>query len=495
MTDGFPDEGAKNVPLAVDLDGALIRTDMLGESALAGFRAAPLSALRWPLWLARGKAHLKRRLAENFAFDPAALPYHQPLLDWLRQQKQAGRALALCTASDQAVAQAIADHLGLFDEVIASDGNANLKGQAKADALCARFGPRGFDYAGNDAADLAVWRQARRAIVVNASAAVLRRARQQAAGAQAEPLAFERERAGPLQRLRVWARALRLHHWVKNILLFAPLLAAHHWSDGPGWLKALLGFAAFGLCASAVYLANDLLDLESDRRHPRKRSRPLAAGTLRMGRALLAAPLLLAASAAIAVQIGAGFAAWLAVYFALTCAYSLLLKRLILVDCLTLGILYTLRVVAGAAAAQVPMSFWALTFCGSLFLSLALVKRYAELLVQQAAGREQAHGRGYLTGDAPVLLALGVAAGYMAVVVLALYLNSEAVRQLYRTPGLLTLAVPIVVYWVSWVWLQASRGRMHDDPLMFAFKDPSSLVAGLLFALVMAAGSSITWPW
>jgi len=486
MTAGPPDEGEQNLPLAVDLDGTLIRADMLCESALACLRVAPLSALRWPFWLARGKAYLKRRLGEGIAFDPAVLPYHKPLLDWLRQQRQAGRRLALCTASDQAVAQAIANHLGLFDEVIASDGATNLKGQAKADALCARFGPRGFDYAGNDAADLAVWRQARRAIVVNASAAVLRRARAQG---NAQPV-FERERAGP----RVWARALRLHHWVKNVLLFAPLLAAHHWSDGASWLKALLGFVAFGLCASAVYLSNDLLDLESDRHHPRKRSRPLAAGTLRIPQALLAAPLLLAASALIAGQVGAGFAAWLGLYFALTCAYSLLLKRLILVDCLTLGILYTLRVVAGAAAAQVQMSFWALTFFGSLFLSLALVKRYAELLAQRAAGREHAHGRGYRTADAPVLRSLGVAAGYMAVVVLALYLNSDAVRQLYRAPGLLALAVPIVVYWVSWVWLCASRGRMHDDPLMFAFKDRASLMAGALFALVMAAGS-IAWPW
>ena len=486
MTAGPSDEGAQNLPLAVDLDGTLIRTDMLCESALARLRAAPLSALRWPFWLMRGKAYLKRRLSEGVAFDPAVLPYHQPLLDWLRAQRQAGRPLALCTASDRAVAQAIADHLGLFDEVIASDGATNLKGQAKADALCARFGPRGFDYAGNDAADFAVWRQARRAIVVNASAAVLRRARSQL---DAQPV-FERERAGP----RTWARALRLQHWVKNVLLFAPLLAAHHWGDGAGWLKALLGFVAFGLCASAVYLGNDLLDLESDRHHLRKRKRPLAAGTLRIPQALLAAPLLLAAGAALAWQVGAGFAAWLAVYFALTCAYSLRLKRLLLVDCLTLCILYTLRIVAGSAAARVPISFWALTFFGALFLSLALVKRYAELLAQQAAGRERAHGRGYLTDDAPVLRSLGIAAGYMAVVVLALYLNSDAVRQLYRTPELLTLAVPIVVYWVSWVWLCASRGRMHDDPLIFAFSDRASLIAGALFALVMAAGS-IGWPW
>jgi 4-hydroxybenzoate polyprenyltransferase/phosphoserine phosphatase len=469
------------IPLVVDLDGTLIRADMLHESAVRRFRADPLSLPRWPLWLARGKAYLKQRLTEGIAFDPAALPYNGALLDWLQTQRQAGRRLVLCTASDQHLAQAIADHLGLFDEVLASDGNVNLKAEAKAAALTARFGPRGFDYAGNDEADFAVWSAARRAIVVNASGALERRAR-----ARFDvQTAFGRERAG----WRVWLRALRLHHWVKNVLLFVPLLAAHHWFDGAGWLNALLGFLAFGLCASSVYLTNDLMDLESDRRHPRKRQRPLAAGALSIPAALAAAPLLLAASYLIAWLVNPRFVAWLTIYFVLTCAYSLGLKRLTLVDCLTLAILYTLRIIAGSMAVRVPMSFWALTFSGALFLSLALVKRYAELLVQQSAGREVAHGRGYVTGDAPLLRSLGVAAGYMAVVVLSLYLNSDMVRQLYRTPQLLALAAPIVVYWVSWIWLCAARGQMHDDPLVFAFKDRASLIAGLLFALVMAAGN------
>jgi 4-hydroxybenzoate polyprenyltransferase len=473
-------------PLVVDLDGTLILTDMLHESAVRRFRAQPLSVLHWPGWLARGKAHLKQQLAGGAGFDPAALPYNGALLDWLQAQRQAGRRLVLCTATDQALAQAIADHLGLFDEVMASDGATNLKAQAKAAALVQRFGLRGFDYAGNDEADLAVWSQARRAIVVNARASLEQRARARFDVAAV----FPRARAG----LRTWARALRLHHWVKNALLFVPLLAAHHWSDGAGWLNALLGFIAFGLCASSVYLANDLLDLESDRHHPRKRRRPLAAGALPIPAAVLATPLLLAASYLIAWQVSTAFVAWLTIYFGLTCCYSLGLKRLILVDCLTLAVLYTLRIVAGTVAVQVPMSFWALTFSGALFLSLALVKRYAELLVQKAAGRDKAHGRGYVTSDLPVLRSLGVAAGYMAVVVLALYLNSPAVRQLYRTPELLALAVPIVVYWVSWLWLCATRGQMHDDPLVFAFKDRASLVAGALFALVMVAGN-LAWPW
>jgi len=475
-------------PLVVDLDGTLILTDMLQETAVRRFRAEPLSVLRWPLWLARGAlAGFKQRMIEGQpAIDPAALPYNRPLLDWLQAQKQAGRRVVLCTASDQRLAHAIADHLGIFDEVMASDGTTNLKAEAKAAALVARYGPRGFDYAGNHRADLPVWRDARRAIVVNAPAALERRALQRFDVAAV----FPRERAGA----RTWTRALRLHHWVKNVLLFVPLLAAHHFADGPGWLNAWLAFLAFGLCASSVYLANDLLDLESDRRHPRKRHRPLAAGALTIPAALAAVPLLVVASYLIAWQINLEFVAALTVYFALTCCYSLGLKRLVLVDCLTLAILYTLRIIAGAVAASVPISFWALTFCGALFLSLALLKRYAELLVHKAEGREQAHGRGYQIGDAPVLRSLGVASGYTAAVVLAQYLHSDNVRQLYRVPQLLALAVPIVVYWVSWLWLRATRGQMHDDPLVFAFKDRASLVAGLLFALVMVAGK-VGWPW
>ncbi|XAH23742.1 UbiA family prenyltransferase [Xylophilus sp. GW821-FHT01B05] len=474
------------LPLVVDLDGTLILTDMLHESSLQLLRDAPWRVLAMPLWLSRGKAVLKQEIGQRVQMDAATLPYNEPFLQWLRAQHAGGRQIVLCTASDRTVADAIARHLGCFDQVMASDGSTNLAGSAKAAALVQAFGERGFDYAGNSQADVAVWQAARSAIVVNASDAVTRRA--ESLGNVADR--FARAPAG----LTPWRKALRLHQWLKNLLLFVPLLAAHRIADGAAWGDLLVAFLAFSLCASSVYVANDLLDLESDRRHPRKRRRPFASGALAAWQGVAVVPVLTVASLALAWQVGAGFFAWLLVYFTITWAYSLALKRLVLVDCIALAVLYTLRIVAGAAAIALPMSFWLLAFSGFLFLSLAFVKRYAELMVQQAAGKTQAHGRGYLTSDAPIVQNLGITAGYTAVVVLALYLNSEAVLVMYSTPELIWATVPLMVFWVSWMWLRTVRGEMHDDPLVFAFKDKASLATGLLFGLTLVA-ASVGYPW
>lgn len=473
-------------PLIVDLDGTLIHTDMLHESALRAVRERPLDALRLPFWLAAGKAALKRRLAARGAVDAATLPYNLPLLAWLQSQKAAGRRLILCTASDLSLAEPIAAHLGLFDEVMASDGALNLAGRNKHAALVARFGAGGYDYAGNSRADLAVWRGARRAIVVNGTAALVA-----AAAAHCE---VEQVMPAPPRGVRAWTKVLRVHQWLKNLLLFVPLLAGHMLGDIGAWQALLVACVAFSLCASTVYIANDLLDLESDRRHPRKRKRPFASGAVPAWMGVALAPFLLLASLALAAWVGAAFLTWLVVYFALTCAYSFGLKRLMLVDCLTLAVLYTLRIIAGAAAAGNLLSFWLLAFSVFLFLSLAFVKRYAELQVQMLSDKQKVHGRGYYTADAPLVQMLGVTSGYASAVVLALYLNSDAVLQLYATPEAVWGAVPVMLFWVSWIWMKAHRGEMHDDPLVFAVKDPASLVAGVLFALVLAAGT-VAWAW
>jgi len=473
-------------PLVVDLDGTLIRTDMLHESALRILRDHPFATLRIPYWLSQGKAALKRKLANHTHFDPTSLPYNHDLLDWLKQQRAEGRTLVLCTASDQAIATAIADHLGVFDDVMASDGTCNLAGKHKAEALEQRFGPAGFDYAGNSNADLAVWQRARQAIVVNASASLAQKAAACCEVGQVFP--------SPPLSFSVWRQVLRMHQWLKNALLFVPLFAAHQLTDPPTWLALVLAFFSFSLCASSVYIANDLLDLDSDRQHPRKRNRPFASGRVPawMGVALL--PFLWLGSLALALPVGGAFPPWLAFYFLLTCAYSWGLKRLMLVDCLTLAMLYTLRIVAGAAAAGMPLSFWLLAFSVFLFLSLAFVKRYAELEVQLLNGKEKAHGRGYYTSDAPLIQTLGVTSGYASVLVLALYLNSEAVLKLYRAPECVWGAVPVMLFWVSWMWMQAHRGNMHDDPLVFAMKDKASLLAGVAFAVVLMMGTA-GWPW
>lgn len=472
-------------PIVVDLDGTLIHTDMLHESALWMLRDKPIDVLRMPGWLMSGKATLKRELAGRGGFNPASLPYNSHLLAWLAQQRTNGRCLILCTASDRAIAAPIAEHLGLFDEVMASDGSLNLSGSNKASALAQRFGDGGFDYVGNSHADLAVWARARRAIVVNASERILRKAGEYC---EVEHV-FPRAKPG----LRALARILRVHQWLKNLLLFIPLVAGHQFASIDPWLALVLAFVSFSLCASAVYIANDLLDLESDRLHPRKRARPFASGLVPAWVGVALAPLLLAASLALGAYVGGDFLPWLLFYFLVTCAYSWLLKRLVLVDCLTLAMLYTLRIVAGAAAAGIVLSFWLLAFSGFLFLSIAFVKRYAELQIQILADKQKVHGRGYLTPDAPLIQMLGITAGYAAVVVLSLYLNSDAVLMLYRTPELVWGAVPVILFWVSWMWLQAHRGHMHDDPLVFAVTDRASLAAGLGFGTILAAAAGASW--
>lgn len=475
-----------SIPLAVDLDGTLILTDTLHESALRALRSHPLQALQIPLWLVRGKAHLKEQLARLTDFDAASLPYNQPLIDWLRLQRLQGRHLILCTASDRSMADAVAAHLGLFDEVMASDGKHNLSARNKAAALQARFGTQGFDYAGNAQDDVHVWQAARHAIVVNASHSVEQQARQ--------CCQIEQVFTPPTSAVAQLPRTLRLHQWMKNLLLLIAPLAAHQIPTVESSTSMLLAFLSFSLCASAVYVANDLFDLDSDRHHPRKRMRPFASGSVPVIKGVFLMPLLLVNAFFFALPVGPVFVGWLLFYFMLTCAYSWGIKRLILVDCLVLAMLYTVRIIAGAGAAEIPLSFWLLAFSVFLFLSLAFVKRYAELAVQADAGREKAHGRGYLTSDAPLVQSLGITSGYASVVVLALYLNSDAVVKLYASPVILWCVVPVMLFWVSWIWMKAHRGQMHDDPLLFALRDPVSLVSGLVLALVLVLASR-GWPW
>ena len=467
--------------LVVDLDGTLIHTDMLHESALRVFRDNPFEILRTPFLLVKGKAFLKKFLASKAEFDPKTLPYNEKLLEWLKQKHIEGRRLILCTASDKSIADSIAEHLGIFDEVIASDGVSNLVGVHKAAALVQRFQHHGYDYAGNSHKDLPVWLHAHKAIVVNASSDLIKKAQDIATV----------ERVFPKQDIgfSAWCGVLRIHQWLKNLLLFIPLIAAHDLSNGAAWTSLLLAFVAFSLCASSAYIANDLLDLESDRRHPRKRNRPFASGLVSTWVGVLVAPLLLIVSLGVAAMVGKQFVSWLIFYFALTSAYSMVLKRLMLVDCITLALLYTLRIIAGAAVVGHNLSFWMLAFSVFLFLSLAFVKRYAELVFQLLSDHEKIHGRGYHTTDTPLIQTMGIVAGYSSVLVLALYLNSAAVTQLYTAPELIWGAVPVMLFWVSWMWMKAHRGEMHDDPLVFAFKDRASLGAGVAFAAILVTGS------
>jgi 4-hydroxybenzoate polyprenyltransferase/phosphoserine phosphatase len=468
-------------PCVVDLDGTLLNSDSLHESILKIIFENPLMLLRLPFWLLRGKAFFKSKVANLVEIDASTLPYNAELIDWLKLQKEAGRPLVLCTAADTKVAKKIANFLGIFDEVIASEGTLNLAGRNKGEALKQKYGDKGFDYAGNAAVDLGVWQYARKAVIVNARHSVHQRVIK----------CCEVDVVMPSKNSNFFAimKALRLHQWLKNILLFVPILAAHEVSDVVSLVNVALGFLAFSLTASAVYLVNDLADLDSDRRHPRKRKRPFAAGDIPLYYGVALSPLLLCFGFLIANYVNNGFLLWLLGYLFITTLYTFFLKKLVLIDCLTLAFLYTLRIVAGAAAVEQELSFWLVAFAVFLFLSLAFIKRNAEINAAGVTQNGKINGRGYIEGDGPLVLVMGVAACYSAVLVFALYLNSEAITLLYKLPVIMWMEVPILLFWMSWMWLQSHRANMHDDPLVFAVKDPVSLLCGLLFALVAVVAS------
>jgi 4-hydroxybenzoate polyprenyltransferase/phosphoserine phosphatase len=472
-------------PLVLDLDGTLLRTDTLVEQALRLAADDPLTLAAAATQLRHGRAAFKRRIADAIPLDPATLIYNDGVLALAHAARETGRPIYLVTAADQSVADAIASHLGLFDGVYASDGINNLKGEAKAAFLVNRFGAQGFDYAGDAEADLSVWRHAARAIVVAPSAALLRRAH----AACADVVVVGDPSPSPAARLRLWARALRLHQWAKNILIFLPVFAAHR--TGVATIThALIAFLAFSLCASSVYLLNDLLDLPHDRAHARKRHRPFASGAIPLDQAPLAIAVCLLGGAALALTLPWRFVGMLAVYYACTTTYSFGLKRKPVWDVMMLALLYTMRVFAGSAATGIRISPWLLAFSMFLFFSLAVVKRQTELVQHLRSGRtEKLSGRGYLPEDLGVLSAMAASSGYMSVLVLALYVNSGDVLALYHHPSALWMLCPALLFWISRVLMLAHRGLLHDDPVVFALRDRISLGIGAAGLAAFLAGA------
>jgi 4-hydroxybenzoate polyprenyltransferase len=461
--------------LAIDLDGSLLRSDLLVESALLLIARRPLLLLSFPIWLFGGKAHFKQQIALRAVPDLTTLPWDERVLA-LAKQASGSREVVLCTATHETLAHAVAEYLGIFDHVLASDGTRNLSGQAKADALVERYGDKGFDYIGNARVDLKVWAHARRAIVANASAALTR--------AAAKVCVVERHLPVVGGTWKDWAKALRMHQWLKNLLVFLPLLAAHLFFDAPALLRTALGFLAFGLCASGVYLLTELLDLPADRQHPRKRERPFAAGRLPLVYGMILSPLLTLAAFLLAGILSPLFLGVLALYYLLTLAYSFRLKKKVMLDVIVLAGLYTLRIIAGAALIVTPPSFWLLAFSMFLFLSLAMLKRYTELRTLLVDGKDASRGRGYAVEDLPLVQSLGASSGYMAVLVLALYINSTASELLYRRPQVLWLLCPLLLYWISRAWMMAHRGVMRDDPVVFAVTDRTCQCLAVLAAVV-----------
>jgi len=465
-------------PIVVDLDGTLIRSDVLVESGFAFLKSAPYRFYEPIAWLARGgKSSLKSRLAEKANIDVSVLPYNAQLVEWLREARRAGRSLVLATASHERFAKDIAKHLGLFDRVFATNEDVNLSARNKREALVAAYGEKGFDYVGNSHDDVPVWEAADRAYIVNPLPGVERAAHKHGN--------VERVFENRAPNLQVWAKSLRIHQWLKNLLIFVPLLAGHFFGDAHRVFLALVAFLTFGMCASSVYLLNDLLDLEDDRHHRVKRRRPLASGAMPLLSGLAATPVLLAGAFAIAFMLLPWrFCAVLAGYYVLTLAYSMALKRRVMVDVVVLATLYTTRIVAGTAAIAAHLTFWLLAFSMFIFLSLALVKRYAELHSMKERGLVKTRGRGYVASDLSLISSLGTSSGYLAVLVLALYIQDHGTTTLYRHPQFIWLACPLLLYWISRTWIIAHRGGMHDDPIVFAAKDRTSLAVVVLCGIV-----------
>ncbi|HEY1993827.1 MAG TPA: UbiA family prenyltransferase [Edaphobacter sp.] len=481
--------------LCVDLDGTLVKSDTLHDSALAVARHHPSALVKLPGWLAQGKAALKRHLANTIQLDVAHLPYNRELLQYLEQQRASGRPIYLATAADADTANRIAAHLGLFTGVLASDGQLNLAGKNKLAAFQARFGDN-FSYIGNALPDLPLLEHCQEPMVANPTPglrAALRKAR-------ITPVRTFDERVSPL---KAWLKAIRLHQWAKNTLIFVPLVLAHAWA--PGLLAgATLAFYSFGLCASATYIINDLLDLEADRQHPRKRRRPFASGDLSALSGVVVVILFLAASLTLALLVPQAIAAlspqllylikphyfllWLGVYLVTTLAYSLHFKRTVLVDVIILSGLYTIRIIAGSAASGIAVSTWLGSFSIFFFLSLAFVKRFAELENLRERGGVSAGGRGYHVTDIEQLRSFGSASGYASVVVLTLYISTLDAAHLYQHTRRLWLLVPVLLLWISRLWLMASRGHLNEDPVVYAITDRRSLLLGLVVvAIVLSA--------
>ncbi len=470
------------IPLFVDLDGSLIKTDMLVESVFALLKQNPLVIFHIILWLLKGKAYLKNQIAARVEINPEMLPYNAAFLDYLRKEASGAREIILATATNSKIAHGIADHVGVFKDVIASDDTTNLSGKRKLQKINEYTHDDKFAYAGNSTKDLPVWKHADEIIVVNPESGV-----EKAVGKLGGASHTFKE---SMPSLKTYLKAIRVHQWVKNALLFLPLLAAHKANDTALLLDAFIAFIAFGFCASSVYLLNDMLDLSADRQHKTKCKRPLASGSVNPVIATLLIPALLLGSLVISLFLPIEFLLVLFGYYITTVAYSFFLKKQAIVDVLLLASLYTLRIIAGGAATSIFPSFWLLAFSMFIFLSLALVKRSAELVNLRDSDEQDVKGRGYHSSDLEYLHSMGAASGYLSVLVIALYINSENVLVFYRHPEILWMLCPLLLYWVSRIWLKTGRGEVHEDPVLFAFKDMQSRVIVLLAVAIFVTANA-----
>ncbi len=466
-------------PLYVDLDGTLVSTDTLWESLICLARQNPRAFLGVLPSLLRGKAAFKTALGEATDFAVPSLPYREEVLAFLREERARGRKIILATAAHERIAQPIADHLGLFDDVIATNAHQNAIGTTKRNLIQAHAnGP--YEYIGDHPIDLPIWQASSTAHGVFP------------VGARWHA-SIPREQQGRVfthtsGRLADLFQAMRPKQWSKNILLFLPLLLSHTFTHVEKLAQVSIAFISFSLTASCVYLLNDLFDVHADRLHPKKRLRPFAKGSYALADGLVAAIILLGAGLVFAFIVSPLFALVISGYFIGNLLYTFWLKRVALLDVLLLGFFYTYRILAGAVATHIYVTDWLLAFSTFFFLSLAILKRYGELRLMAATSGTSAHGRGYESEDVTLLLGFGLNSAFLSVLVLSLYIHSSEVTKLYQHSSLLWGVVMLFLYWIMRIWLLVHRGVVQDDPLLFTLRDRTSalLASGAVILLLLA---------
>ncbi|WP_377507751.1 UbiA family prenyltransferase [Octadecabacter sp. R77987] len=466
---------ADKLPLVLDVDGTFLKTDMLLECWWAGMGRDPMATLGASFTHFRDRAALKAELAQIAQIRTDLLPVNADVAAMATAARDDGREVFLASASDASLVQPLADHYGMGQRIFASDGSVNLKGAAKADALVAAYGEGGFDYAGNDAADMAVWPHADTAIVVGGVSGTSKLANVTKLDGGWAP--------------RDLIRALRPHQWVKNVLLLLPMLAAHEFGLATLGL-VLLGIAAFSAAASCIYIVNDLLDLEADRLHATKCRRPFASGAVPITVGMAACGALGLIALGVGALLGSAFLLVIVTYMILSLAYSLRLKRMRWIDIAVLATLYTLRVVAGAAASRVDASVFMLIFIFPVFITLGCVKRMTELAL--ATDDERLPGRGYGRTDRGDLLNMAAIGMVGALVIFFLYSHSAQAQVLYPTKWLMWLALIPIAGWLFRMIRLGYLGKQDYDPIVFALRDKRG-IGLLLMTLALMFYSAGIW--
>lgn len=464
--------------IAVDLDDTLVKTDMLYESFLHAIKRNPLVIFLVFVWILKGKAYLKQRLASSFSFDPSILPFNTEILSWLKSEKESGARLYLVSASDERIVRAVAESQGIFDGFYGTTAErGNLSGVRKAELLNKEFGEKKYVYVGNDSVDVPIFKQTESAAAVGTEKAI---------GKLKGQCELSKTFVLEKNKFRSIMKMARIHQWVKNLLIFVPIIPARHFFNISDWLTLVIAFFSFSLTASFVYILNDLMDLGNDRRNETKKHRPLASGKVSIKLGLVCLPLFLLAGIALGAVVSAGFLGCLAIYFVVTTLYSFRLKKIAVVDCMLLGFLYTFRMVSGIVAISVPMSLWFVSFSFLIFFSLAGVKRLSELHNLKAAGKTKTSGRAYTVKDIDFISESVISSGFASVVLFILYVNSEAAAHHFVNTYFAYCCTPVLLYWILHVSLKARRGEMNEDPVLYAIRDPVSLAAGILFTVLFA---------